>query len=353
MKEIIMPQVKSIGTALPEYKYSIEDVNYVANDWLGTNKDLKSRFDRFLNSSKTKSRNFILPRESMMRLNGLNGRADLFEKHGVPLGTQALFNALNSASNTPSDVKGMVFTSCSCPTIPAIDADIIQKIGISKNAVRVPIFQHGCAGGVIGLALGSRLASILGTVSVTSVELCSLVFQPENHTPAQLVGASLFADGAASALITDEPGGLSIVDSQSYLIPDSKNLMGYDLRDNGFHLRLDRELPQRLSEIAPSAVKGFLAQHNLSPGDIRYWLFHPGSIKILDFLEKSFDLDPSQASWSREILHNIGNLSSATVLFVLKSFLDSKVAKINDKILMIGIGPGLTIEMILFEWLEE
>jgi alkylresorcinol/alkylpyrone synthase len=147
-----------------------------------------------------------------------------------------------------------------------------------------------------------------------------------------------------------ENKGLAVVGHQSFLVPNSRHLMGYDIFDDGFHLRLDRELPKALASEAPEQVRRFLAQFGMTHEDINFWLFHPGGAKILDFLEETFALKSEQARWSRDVLREVGNLSSATILFVLKAFLDSKVAARGDKVLMVGVGPSLTIELILFEW---
>lgn len=345
-----MPSIINIGTALPEFRYTLEDVKSVGHQWLSESPDLHSRFNRFLSSSKTNERNFIVPPTEIMQLKGIQNRAALFEEHGTGLGCTSLLRSLEGTSQNVKSINAIVFTSCSCPAIPSIDAEIIQRTGISSSVTRVPIFQHGCAGGVVGLSLGSKLSSLHGIVSVTSVELCSLVFQPDNPTAAQLVGSAIFADGSASALISPKENGMVFKATESFLIPNTRHLMGYDLLDNGLHLKLDRELPQKLASVAPEKVRNFLKENNLTEEDISYWLFHPGGVKILDFLETAFELKGEQTKWSREVLESTGNMSSATVLFVMKAFLDSKVAKNGDKILMLGIGPGLTLEMILFEW---
>ena len=347
-----MSSILSIGTALPEYNYTLEDIQKVGATWLKDQPKNLELFGRFLTSSKTNNRGFVMPASKVLSLGGMAERAEIFEKSGAQLGTTALRNVLKENNIPATDIKTLVFTSCSCPSIPAIDAIVIDQVGLDRTTTRIPIYQHGCAGGVIGLKLGSELSKVHGLVSVTAVELCSLVFQSANPTGAQLVGAAIFADGAASALISPEDKGMVIRGTESYLVPDSRHLMGYDLLDDGFHLRLDRDLPRALVKVAPERVRGFLAEHNLQPEEISHWLFHPGGTKILDFLEATFALKQSQSHWARDILSSVGNLSSATILFVLKAFMESKVSKPGDKILMLGVGPGLTLELILFEWVE-
>lgn len=348
-----MPFVISTATTTPEYKLSLEDVISLGREWLHDKPDLFSLFERFVRSSNTLSRGFVLSYEELLNPPGLAKRAEIFESLAPHFGAVALQEALTNAKIAPSDISNSVFTSCSCPSIPSIDAIVSQKLGFSPTTSRIPVFQQGCAGGVVGLSLANKLAKTEGAVALLSVELCSLVFQPQLPTPAELVGAALFADGAASCIVSPTPqdGSLEIKDSRSYLIPNSRHLMGYDLFDDGFHLRLSRELPITLSSAAPQQVNCFLSDNDLSAKDIDYWLFHPGGIKILDFLENTFELSRSQCRWSRDVLSEVGNLSSATVLFVLDRFLKSGVCRPGQRALMVGVGPGLTLELILLQML--
>lgn len=345
-----MTSIVSIGTVLPEYHYTIDDVDHIGKQWLQNKPDQLALFRRFLASSKVSGRHFIVPPEEILELRGMEHRSGLFEKTAAPLGAQALEKALLKRNTRFDELQTLVFTSCTCPSIPSVDALIIDRLDLDRSMLRVPVYQHGCAGGVAGLRIASELSKVRGIVALTSVELCSLVFQRDNPTGAQLVGAAIFADGAASVVMSPEEQGLVIRATQSYLIPETRHLMGYDILDDGAHLRLDRNLPQALIDVAPGQISRFLSKHGVSAEEIRYWLFHPGGSKILDFLESRLCNDPVQARWSREVFDTVGNLSSATVLFVLDRFLQSEVCKVGDKVVMVGIGPGLTLELILFEW---
>lgn len=345
-----MPSVSSIGTALPEYRYSLEQVRQIGKTWLADYPDKLELFDRLLVSSRSGSRSFVLPADKLLSLNGLQHRGELFEQAAPALGAQAIETALRQCRVDSRGISSLLFTSCSCPSIPSIDALIVEQAALRRTVRRIPIYQHGCAGGVVGLQLAAKLSGEHETVALASVELCSLVFQPGNPRPEQLVGSAIFADGAACAIISPEETGLVFRDSESYLVPESRHLMGYDLLDDGFHLRLDRELPQVLARTAPERVRQFLSRNGLAVEEIAYWLFHPGGMKVLDFLQSAFALRPEQSRWSRDVLCSVGNLSSATILFVLRNFLEEKVASPGDNIVMMGVGPGLTLELILFSW---
>lgn len=348
-----MPSIVAVETALPDTRSSLQDVAHAGAVWLQDDPEAAKLFERFLRSSDTGDRHFTQPLEAVLTLGGMGERAAVFEEIGPTLGEQALRGALQRAGRAAAEIDALLFTSCSCPSIPSIDALIAERTGLPPTVTRLPIFQHGCAAGVVGLARAGDLTATHHLVALTSVELCSLVFQPQNHRAAQLVGAAIFADGAACALVTPAERGLVYIDRCSYLLPDTRHLMGYDIGDDGMHLRLDRDLPRALAAAAPLRVGEFLARNGLSPNDVAHWLLHPGGVKILDFLEASFALRPTQARWSRDVLRSVGNLSSATILFVLKAFLDAHVASPGEYALMLGIGPGLTLETILFRWSGE
>lgn len=344
-----MPAIRGVATALPDTEYNVDDINNIGTRWLSEHPEKLEQFRRFLRSSKNQRRYFSIDGDKILSLNGLKHRSELFEITGPRLGESALRSALCRANIEPKQISTHIFTSCTCPSIPAIDGVIIEKVGLLPTTKRAPIYQQGCAGGIVGLSLAAQMAKSGGSVALTSVELCSLVFHPSDSGTAQLVGAAIFGDGAGSVIVDDSDEGLVVVDSESFLVPNSRHLMGYDTLDDGFHLRLDRELPYRLAELAPQRVSQFLAKHKLTLSEIEHWLFHPGGIKILDSLEGAL-CAPHQAIWAREVLSEVGNLSSASVLFVLNRFLDSGVMKSGDNIVMLGVGPGLTIELILFQY---
>lgn len=344
-----MPSINEVFTSVPSNQLKQSEAPSVAKFWLEKDPEILAKFNRIASSSGVSNRHFIVPAAQTLSLEGLKQRSELFEELGEPLLKVSLEPALEKSGLEPSEFAYYIFTSCSIPIIPSLDAKMILNSNLSRTISRIPIFQHGCAAGVIGLALGCKLAKLGKPVVLSSLELCSLVFQTNDNRGSQLVGAAIFADGAASLVISPSDGKLNYIDSMSYLIPESREIMGYDLFDDGFHLRLSRELPSLLIKELPQTIDSFLNAHSLSKSDIDYWLFHPGGKKILDHIEVLFNLSPEQCHWARDVLRENGNMSSATILFVLNQFLKEGVLNPNQKVLIVGIGPGLTIELILFE----
>jgi alkylresorcinol/alkylpyrone synthase len=339
--------IKSVGTALPKYSCDNQAIEWAGNEWLGESSE-RDLFLRFVRSSQTQKRFFVRPVEKILNYAGQEERALIFEEEAPKLGTESAAQAIKTAKISATDISSFVFTSCTCPSIPSVDGQIVENLQLNNSISRVPVYQFGCAGGVQGLALASKLAGTTQHVLLTSVELCSLIYHRNDHSAGHLVGAAIFGDGSASVVVGPSNQGLEFISSRSFLIPKTRHLMGYNIYDDGAHLRLDKKLPEVLSSVVEGIVEDFLNDNELSFKEINSWLFHPGGKKILDQLEKIFSLKAEQSLWSRTILSKFGNLSSSTVLFVIKEYLETAKYKIGDFVLLIGIGPGLTLEMILF-----
>jgi alkylresorcinol/alkylpyrone synthase len=344
-----MSYVHSVVTALPPYRYATSEITEKAGSWLKNSSQERALFDRLANSTKIEHRNFALPIDDLLALSGTAVRAEIFKEMGGSLLQEVLSEAMRAANVSPQEVGVLLSTSCSVPTIPAIDASLVERLGMRETVLRLPVFQYGCAGGAIGISLGRHLCSTSGVTLLASVELCSLVYQGADLQAGNIVGSAIFGDGAACVVISPDRGPLLILDSQSHLIPNTSDLMGYDILDDGTHLRLDREIPQALLSAAPGAIDGFLGKSGLSSTDIRWWLFHPGGAKILASLEETLSVSRGQTRWSWESLRDHGNMSSASILFALKSFLDDREYRSGDKMVMLGVGPGLTLQLNLFE----
>jgi len=344
-----MSFVHSVVTALPPYRYATSEITDKAGLWLQNSAQERALFERLAASTKIEHRNFALPIDDLLALSGSAVRSEIFKEMGGSLLREVLSQALDAADLSPRDVGALISTSCSVPTIPAIDASVVERLGMRETILRLPVFQYGCAGGAIGISLGRHLTGTAGVTLLASVELCSLVYQGADLQAGHIVGSAIFGDGAACVVISPDSGPLRIVDSQSHLIPHTSELMGYDIFDDGTHLRLDREIPQALLAAAPPAITTFLKNKGLLSQDVRWWLFHPGGAKILSSLEESLSVSREQTRWSWESLRDHGNMSSASILFALKGFLDDQEYNVGDKMVMLGVGPGLTLQLNLFE----
>jgi alkylresorcinol/alkylpyrone synthase len=343
-----MPSIKAIKTAIPPNVVTqSEFVGTIVKQWIDDDPASLDRIQRIARNAGVDTRYFCLPYQEILALGGLQQRSQVFHRFGVDLLAKAVDSVVLSGSG--DDIGYFISTSCSVPIIPSIDVAVIEKLEMSSSLRRVPIFQQGCAGGVVALSLAAELSKSGTNVLVGATELCSIVFHGEDVSPVQSVGASIFADGAAAMLVSPNDNGLAIRQSKSLLLSESRHLMGYDIRDEGFYLRLDRSLPSVLRDNVVPAVSEFLEGEGLGISDIDYWLFHPGGVRILEFLEDVLMVSPERCTWSRDVLREYGNMSSATILFVLERFMTEVQMQAGERAMVLGIGPGLTVEMVLLE----
>jgi alkylresorcinol/alkylpyrone synthase len=345
-----MSSIKAVTTVVPENKFNKDSVIEAAKSWLENDVNKQNTFARFVESSSTQNRYFCIPLNQILTLSGQSQRAEIYLEMGTSLISQAIIKLLSKTGLEARDIDCVVTTSCTAPIIPSLDITFLQKLNFRSNVTRVPIYQYGCGGGVAGLALASNLAQTGKRTLLCSVELCSLVFHKDNQNPAQLVGGAIFSDGAACVLVEPDNRGIAFIGAQSELLPNTQHIMGYDQRDTGAHLILDKQLPQTIAEQAPKIVHSFLTEHSLHPADISWWLLHPGGKRVIDSLQIALKLENEQCYWAKDVLTSYGNMSSASVLFVLSEFLKCKVAKTDDYAMVLGMGPGMMIEMALFKF---
>lgn len=344
-----MAVIRGVTTRLPEHAYSKEDICAVGAQWLKDSPHELELFRRFVQSSQITQRHFAVPLKTILAMGGPHERAAHFQEQAKPLLSKTIADLLAESGAVPDSIDHLIVTSCSAPIIPAIDVAVIDALALRRSISRIPIYQHGCAGGVIGLAMAQRLLKSTERAVVAAAELCSLVYQSRDLTGGNLVGSAIFGDGAAAVLLEGSGAGLTITAARSHLVPHSAHLMGYNSEDDGPHLRLDRALPQALARHAPPFIIQFLGDNGVAPSDVGWWLFHPGGVKVLAALEEAFQIERGQSRWAWEVLERYGNMSSASILFVLEAFLASNVIEQGQKACIVGVGPGLTIEAILLE----
>jgi alkylresorcinol/alkylpyrone synthase len=342
-----MTFINAIVTERAPYSYSTDVITEAAGAWLASSPTERALFQRLSSSTRIERRAFAIPLQELIGLAGPRERTKIFNEVGASMLSKVIRGGIDASGLEPSGLHTLLMTSCSVPSIPSIDTLAIAHVGLSPAILRVPIFQYGCAGGAIGLSLAQRLSQRSGYTMLTSVELCSLVHQPNDLQGGAIVGAALFGDGAASVVLSERPGLLEVVSCQSYLIPQTGDLMGYAIHDDGPHLHLDREIPHALLEAAPRRISDFLGSLDLCSSDIKWWIFHPGGAKILSSLEETFELPRERTKWGWDSLRENGNMSSASILYALKSFVDERPYRRGDLALMLGIGPGLTLQVNL------
>jgi alkylresorcinol/alkylpyrone synthase len=243
--------------------------------------------------------------------------------------------------------------------IPSVDAYLVESMGLPRDCIRLPITELGCAAGAAGLSRAREHVRAYPdhTVAVIAIELPSLTFQKHDLSMTNLVAASIFGDGAAAAIVRgpDAPAGDGarpgprLVDSMTHLYPQSHYLMGFELKDGGFHIVLDRDVPHALRGKVRPLVEQLCARNGVDPAALRFCVLHPGGRRILEDLDADLGLAGlTEPSW--DVLRDYGNLSSATVLFVLDAVLRRPPPPRDSWGLLAAFGPGFTAELSLLRW---
>jgi alkylresorcinol/alkylpyrone synthase len=345
--------VASTATTVPQHVLSRE----LVKEYFGSTFSLSGRrleaILAVVDSSQIERRYSIFPVDHLIEPRSLTQTAQEYRENAICLGRRAAQQALDRAGVSPGDVDLFVTVSCTGFMIPSIDAYLAPEMGFRANVRRLPITELGCAAGAVGLtrAWEHLRAFPQATVLLVSVELPSLTFQRRDLSQANLISTILFGDGAAAAVITGQPAkGPRIIDSESYLFPASIDAMGFDLRDTGFHIVLSKEVPQLIRDRIGGLVDNFLGRHSLTRSDIKAWVLHPGGQKLLSFMEEELGVSGPQVAPSWKALREYGNLSSASVLFVLNEWMCREEMRSGDLGLLAAFGPGFSAEMLLLQW---
>jgi alkylresorcinol/alkylpyrone synthase len=345
--------IAATATALPPYTMTREDVKY----YMGRVFDIPERRLEALMSiadnAQVNKRYSIFPIEYTVEPRPLSKTNEEYIEHAVKLGRQAAEECLQRAGLRPDEVDLLITVSCTGFMIPSLDAHLINLMGFRSNVRRMPFTELGCAAGA--MALG-RAADYLkahpgGNVLIISVELPSLTFQRKDVSQANLISSILFGDGAAAVLVSGKAEkGPKILVSETYTFPDSLGAMGFDLRDSGFHILLSKDVPEMIGARIRGLVDGFLERHGRKQEDIKGWILHPGGARLLGNVEKELGLCKCDTQPSWDILSNVGNLSSATILFILQEWLEKRPLKSGEYALAAAFGPGFSAEFLLLQW---
>jgi alkylresorcinol/alkylpyrone synthase len=232
---------------------------------------------------------------------------------------------------------------------PSLDALLVNRMAFRPTVQRLPIFGFGCAGGVLGLARAAALAKAApGEIwMVLVVELCCLTFRPSDKSKSNIIATALFGDGAAAGLIASrDDGGPALTAWGEHTWPDSLDVMGWRIEDDGLGVLFSRDIPALVRHQLGREVDTFLHRHSLGRDDVDSWLFHPGGTKVLEALQDCLSLGPDALHHARETLRDYGNMSAATVLFVLARAL---AAGDSGRMLLGALGPGFTAGFLMME----
>jgi alpha-pyrone synthase len=281
---------------------------------------------------------------------GTRARNELYIDAGGRLFVEAARRALHAAGIAANEVSHVVTVSCTGFFAPGPDYLIVRELGLDRDTQRFHLGFMGCYASMPALRLAKQLcdADPDAVVLVVSVELCSLHVRSSND-PDQIVAASLFADGAGAGVVSNRPvaegeAAFDLDGFETAITPVGEADMAWKIGDEGFEMVLSSYVPHIIDEYIEGALDPLLEGAGVQVGDVQHWAIHPGGRSILDKVESKLGLSEAQLVPARETLRAYGNMSSATVLFVLKHILEEPATESGERVLAMAFGPGLTVE---------
>jgi alkylresorcinol/alkylpyrone synthase len=352
--------VGGTGTALPPHRYTQQDLAELATEVLPGLATERDTLIRLFARVGVKHRHLALPATAYATLKGLEARNAAWLDVAIPLAIESLGEALNDAGLQPADVDALFTTTVTGVAVPSLDARLMNRLPFRTDLKRVPLFGLGCVAGAAGTARAAEyLRAFPDHVAVLlSVELCSLTVQPTDDSVANIISSGLFGDGAAATVLVgaEHPAartigcGPAVIDSASRFFPDTERAMGWDVVDDGFKIVLSAGVPALAREGLPPLVDELLARHGLTRADVSHWVAHPGGPAVVAAMSKGLDLPDDALVPTVRSLADVGNLSSASVLFLLDDFRRRIRPQPDEYGLMLAMGPAFCAEAVLLQW---
>lgn len=338
------PRIVGAATAAPRNRYAQEDLLEMAG------------YDRtrgvfFLNSDIRHRHLYFEPGfRGTETIDEMNARA---RRGAAEIGEQAILRCLERAGAAPGNIDFLATTTCTVSLCPHLDTLFIRNLKLRPSIQRVHVGDTGCASAMVGLqAVWNHLQAYPEhKAMLAAVEICSAAYYRDGSVEAA-IGEAIFADGAGALYLENSDGreGFDVLAHKSLIRSDYIDLMGFDFPGGFRRLVLSKDVRQIGATMLRDLVQEMLDTHGLSKSDIRFWVLHSAGRKVLDNAQTCLGLKDEDLAFSRAVLRDYGNMSSATVLFVLDKVMTSGLPQPGDLAVMAALGPGFAAEGALLRW---
>lgn len=353
--KVLKTKILAAAKALPEHSRTTDEILPFVERWLdGKEKRFRDKVLRIFKYAQVDKRYSIMSPEEVFTQTSFEEKNALYAERMTDLSEVALRKALEKARLQPTDIDYIITTSCTGIMIPSVDAYLINRLRMKQDIVRMPITEMGCAAGVSALIYANDLlkAHPEKRVAIVAMESPTSTFQLDDYRMTNVVSAAIFGDGVACTILGPAPNEVKpvIVDRGMYHFYDELHMMGFALRNSGLQMILDPEVPQKIEEHFDRILLPFLKNNGLKISDIEHFIFHPGGKKIVKMVEELLHQQGKNIEATKEVLRKYGNMSSATVLYVLEEYLESINTQRGDFGLMLSFGPGFSAQRLLLHW---
>lgn len=347
-------KILASAKALPPFSRTTAEILPYMEEWLsGKDKRFVDKAMRIFKYAEVDTRYSIMDVDEVFRKTSFEEKNVHYSREMTKLAEQALLSALESAGLEPDDIDIIITTSCTGIMIPSVDAHLINRLKMKQHIMRLPVTEMGCAGGTSALIYAQHLlkANPGQRAAIIALESPTSTFQHDDVSMTNVVSAAIFGDGVACTIMGPAPEEVKpvIVASGMYHFYDALHMMGFDLKNTGLQMVLDPTVPEVIQEHFPKVIYDFLAQHKQPLEEVEHFIFHPGGKKIVQLVEGILHGMGRHIDETKKVLKHYGNMSSATVLYVLEAYLNKEI-KANEKGLMLSFGPGFSAQRLLLEW---
>ncbi|HAV03124.1 MAG TPA: type III polyketide synthase [Chryseobacterium sp.] len=346
--------IVTVARQLPQYSRKTADILPFVDQWMeGQDSRFARKVKKIFEGAAVDERYSIMDPVEVFTATSFEEKNDIYSREAIIIGEQVLTKALAKAGWEAESLDYIITVSCTGIMIPSLDAYLINRLKLKQDIVRLPVTEMGCAAGVSGTIYAKNFlkANPGKRAAVIAVESPTATFQLQDYSMANVVSAAIFGDGAACMLLSseEEAPGPEIMAEGMYHFYENEHMMGFKLTNSGLQMVLDVEVPETIAEHFPQILHPFLAAEDLGIADIDHLIFHPGGKKIVQMVEDLFSDLGKDINMTKEVLRLYGNMSSATVLYVLEEIMKQNPQK-GERGLMLSFGPGFSAQRVLLQW---